>query len=65
MEALIHHFKLYTEGYNVPPGSTYTAVEAHKVSTLPEPVLDSLIPSFHVDNLIFFCRYDMFNSKLV
>jgi NADH-quinone oxidoreductase subunit D len=30
MEALIHHFKLYTEGYHVPAGSTYTAVEAPK-----------------------------------
>lgn len=30
MEALIHHFKLYTEGYHVPEGSTYTAVEAPK-----------------------------------
>ncbi|MEM7192551.1 MAG: NADH-quinone oxidoreductase subunit D [Pseudomonadota bacterium] len=30
MEALIHHFKLYTEGYHVPPGDAYAAVEAPK-----------------------------------
>jgi NADH-quinone oxidoreductase subunit D len=30
MEALIHHFKLYTEGYHVPAGETYTATEAPK-----------------------------------
>lgn len=30
MEAMIHHFKLYTEGYHVPKGETYTAVEAPK-----------------------------------
>jgi NADH-quinone oxidoreductase subunit D len=30
MEALIHHFKLYTEGYHVPEGETYAAVEAPK-----------------------------------
>ena len=30
MEALIHHFKLYTEGFHVPEGESYTAVEASK-----------------------------------
>jgi NADH-quinone oxidoreductase subunit D len=30
MEALIHHFKLYTEGYHVPAGETYAATEAPK-----------------------------------
>ena len=30
MEALIHHFKLFTEGYLVPEGETYAAVEAPK-----------------------------------
>lgn len=30
MEAMIHHFKLYTEGYHVPKGEVYSAVEAPK-----------------------------------
>ena len=30
MEALIHHFKLYTEGFHVPAGQVYAAVEAPK-----------------------------------
>jgi NADH dehydrogenase (ubiquinone) Fe-S protein 2 len=30
MEALIHHFKLYSEGFIVPEGSTYSLVEAPK-----------------------------------
>src|SRR6202022_3122503 len=30
MEALIHQFKLYTEGYHVPAGATYTATESPK-----------------------------------
>jgi len=30
MEALIHHFKLFTEGFHVPAGATYTVVESPK-----------------------------------
>ena len=30
MEALIHHFKLFTEGYTVPAGEAYAAVEHPK-----------------------------------
>jgi len=30
MEALIHHFKFFTEGYEVPAGDTYAAIEAPK-----------------------------------
>ncbi len=30
MEALIHHFKLYTEGFHTPPGEVYACVEAPK-----------------------------------
>ena len=30
MESLIHHFKLYTEGFKVPPGMYYQAIEASK-----------------------------------
>ena len=33
MEALIHHFKLFTEGYHVPPGATYTATRARRASS--------------------------------
>ena len=30
MEALIHHFKLFTEGYSVPAGEAYAAIEHPK-----------------------------------
>ena len=30
MESLIHHFKFFTENFNVPTGETYTGVEAPK-----------------------------------
>ena len=33
MEALIHHFKLYTEGYHVPAGEVYVATEAPRASS--------------------------------
>ncbi len=33
MEALIHHFKLYTEGFHVPAGEVYAAVEARRANS--------------------------------
>ena len=30
MEALIHHFKLFSEGFHVPAGETYSAIEGPK-----------------------------------
>jgi NADH-quinone oxidoreductase subunit D len=33
MEAMIHHFKLYTEGYHVPAGEVYVATESPKASS--------------------------------
>ena len=30
MEAMIHHFKLFTEGFSLPEGEIYSAVEAPK-----------------------------------
>jgi NADH:ubiquinone oxidoreductase subunit D len=30
MESLIHHFKLYTEGFSILPGETYASIEAPK-----------------------------------
>ena len=32
MEALIHHFKLYTEGFHVPAGQTYSPLRLPKVN---------------------------------
>jgi len=33
MEALIHHFKLVTEGFRVPAGQAYVAIESPKASS--------------------------------
>jgi NADH-quinone oxidoreductase subunit D len=69
MEALIHHFKLYTEGYHVPAGETYTAVEAPKGEFAVYLVADGTnrpyrckirAPGFaHLQGTDFMCRGHM------
>jgi len=69
MEALIHHFKLYTEGYHVPPGETYSAVEAPKGEFAVYLVADGSnrpykckirAPGFaHLSAMDFMCRGHM------
>lgn len=50
MEALIHHFKLFSQGYNVPPGATYTAVENPKGKHCCSPkYIMRLGPSWHLN----------------
>ncbi len=69
MEALIHHFKLYTEGYKVPAGEVYAAVEAPKGEFGVYLVSDGSnkpyrcrlrAPSFaHLQAMDFLCRGHM------
>jgi len=69
MEALIHHFKLYTEGYHVPKGEVYAAVEAPKGEFGVYLVADGTnrpyrckirAPSFaHLAAMDFLCRGHM------
>ena len=69
MEAIIHHFKLYTEGYHVPPGETYAAVEAPKGEFAVYLVADGTnkpyrckirAPGFaHLSAMDFMCRGHM------
>jgi NADH-quinone oxidoreductase subunit D len=69
MEALIHHFKLYTEGYHVPAGETYAAVEAPKGEFAVYLVSDGTnkpyrckirAPGFvHLSAMDFMCRGHM------
>ena len=69
MEALIHHFKLYTEGYHVPAGEVYAAVEAPKGEFGVYLVSDGgnksyrckfRAPSFlHLQAMDFLCRGHM------
>jgi NADH-quinone oxidoreductase subunit D len=69
MEALIHHFKLYTEGYHVPAGEVYAAVEAPKGEFGVYLVADGSnkpykckirAPGFtHLAAMEFLCRHHM------
>jgi NADH-quinone oxidoreductase subunit D len=69
MEALIHHFKLYTEGFHVPAGEVYTAIEAPKGEFGVYLVSDGSnrpyrckirAPGFaHLQAMDFFCRGHM------
>jgi NADH-quinone oxidoreductase subunit D len=69
MEALIHHFKLYTEGYHVPAGEVYAAVEAPKGEFGVYLVADGSnkpyrckirAPGFaHLQSMDFLCRGHM------
>ena len=69
MEALIHHFKLYTEGFHVPAGEVYAAVEAPKGEFGVYLVADGSnkpyrckirAPSFpHLQALEFLCKGHM------
>ncbi|SHE57298.1 NADH-quinone oxidoreductase subunit D [Kaistia soli DSM 19436] len=69
MEALIHHFKLYTEGYHVPAGEVYAAVEAPKGEFGVYLVSDGTnkpyrckirAPGFaHLQSMDFLCRGHM------
>ena len=69
MEALIHHFKLYTEGYKVPAGEVYAAVEAPKGEFGVYVISDGTnkpyrckirAPGFaHLQSMDFLCRGHM------
>jgi NADH-quinone oxidoreductase subunit D len=69
MEALIHHFKLYTEGFHVPAGEVYAAVEAPKGEFGVYLIADGTnrpykckirAPSFaHLQAMDFLCRGHM------
>jgi NADH-quinone oxidoreductase subunit D len=69
MEALIHHFKLYTEGYRIPAGEVYAAIEAPKGEFGVYLVADGTnkpyrckirAPSYwHLQGMDFLCRGHM------
>jgi NADH-quinone oxidoreductase subunit D len=69
MEALIHHFKLYTEGFHVPAGEVYAAVEAPKGEFGVYLIADGTnkpykckirAPGFaHLQAMDFMCRHHM------
>jgi NADH:ubiquinone oxidoreductase subunit D len=51
MEALIHHFKFFTEGYQVPPGAVYVPIEAPKGEFGVYLVADGTSKPYRQENL--------------
>ena len=67
MEALIHHFKLFTEGYRVPKGNVYAAVEAPKGEFGVYLISDGSNKPYRCkiksSGIFSFTSYGLFNSR--
>jgi NADH:ubiquinone oxidoreductase subunit D len=68
MEALIHHFKLWTEGFNPPAGSVYTTIESPRgemVFFLNQTAEQSLTVCIIAHRLTPCCKFYPFLPRVV